>query len=392
MNEHGGLGMVPRGAKSRELAARLRRGITDGRWALGARLPTEPELATTYDVGVNTVRRAIAVLVDEGLVRRRQGSGTFVEAVPGPGRSTGRFLDGSARARIGRVGVVVPSSAYYYPPVIDGAGRELAAADLRMMLACSDYDPELELAEARRLVEAGVDGLLVVPTLFEVADPAAYLAELRGLGVPVVLMERRLAAPAPDDATEYVCSNILGGAYAAVRHLASLGRTRLGHLGPVRTATSEAVAEGFAAAVADLGLEAVPGAVVRRATWAAGDLAAYARACAENRIDGVLAHGDREAAALLGHLRAAGLTVPADVAVISHDDEVADVAEIPLTAVNPPKTEIGRLAAAALLRRIADGPAAPPIQIQLQPTLTVRESCGARAASSPAAADAVATG
>jgi GntR family phosphonate transport system transcriptional regulator len=44
----------------------------------GSRLPTEPELASRFEVSRNTVRRAMSMLEDDGLVRIEQGRGTFV--------------------------------------------------------------------------------------------------------------------------------------------------------------------------------------------------------------------------------------------------------------------------------------------------------------------------
>ena len=57
----------------------LRGWIADGTYTPGSRLPTEPVLCTAFNVSRITVRRAIDDLVAEGLVVRRQGSGTFVE-------------------------------------------------------------------------------------------------------------------------------------------------------------------------------------------------------------------------------------------------------------------------------------------------------------------------
>ena len=45
---------------------------------IGARLPAERSLATTYGCNFLTVRRALKELVDDGIVVRRIGSGTFV--------------------------------------------------------------------------------------------------------------------------------------------------------------------------------------------------------------------------------------------------------------------------------------------------------------------------
>jgi GntR family transcriptional regulator, phosphonate transport system regulatory protein len=61
----------------RQIAESLRREIEEARFADG-RLPTEPGLATRFGVNRHTIRRAIAMLVDDGLVRVEQGRGMFV--------------------------------------------------------------------------------------------------------------------------------------------------------------------------------------------------------------------------------------------------------------------------------------------------------------------------
>ncbi len=56
----------------------LARRIGEGQLAAGARLPSEPELAAEMGVSRATLRDALRILEDDGLVRRMQGSGTFV--------------------------------------------------------------------------------------------------------------------------------------------------------------------------------------------------------------------------------------------------------------------------------------------------------------------------
>jgi GntR family transcriptional regulator len=56
----------------------LRREIHDGTYSVGAPLPPEPELCVRFGVSRATLRRAVDDLVHEGLVYRRQGSGTYV--------------------------------------------------------------------------------------------------------------------------------------------------------------------------------------------------------------------------------------------------------------------------------------------------------------------------
>lgn len=64
------------------IAATLRNDITEGRYGVGHKLPTEAALAERFGVNRHTVRHALSKLVDEGLVRTRRGAGVFVAAQP----------------------------------------------------------------------------------------------------------------------------------------------------------------------------------------------------------------------------------------------------------------------------------------------------------------------
>jgi len=62
----------------------LRRRITEGRWAIGERLPTEPELSAELGISRNTVREAMRVLAFSGLIEIRQGDGSYLRSMTDP--------------------------------------------------------------------------------------------------------------------------------------------------------------------------------------------------------------------------------------------------------------------------------------------------------------------
>jgi GntR family transcriptional regulator len=64
-----------------QLADFLRAGISRGEYPPGSRLPAEATLAKAYGVSAMTARQAVSVLEEENLVRRVQGSGTYVRKV-----------------------------------------------------------------------------------------------------------------------------------------------------------------------------------------------------------------------------------------------------------------------------------------------------------------------
>lgn len=68
---------------SRQIATQLRERIASGQYAPGAALPSIMALAQEFEVTTNTVRKALGILRDEGLIESVSGYGTFVKAQEG---------------------------------------------------------------------------------------------------------------------------------------------------------------------------------------------------------------------------------------------------------------------------------------------------------------------
>jgi DNA-binding LacI/PurR family transcriptional regulator len=64
-------------------------------------------------------------------------------------------------------------------------------------------------------------------------------------------------------------------------------------------------------------------------------------------------HSDVDALMLVQQLADSGIRVPQDCSVVAYDDVVAAFGGTPLTAVAPPKAEVGRVAAELLVQRLA---------------------------------------
>jgi|ERR1035441_2528377 DNA-binding GntR family transcriptional regulator len=69
-------GLLP--PRYQQVADDLRAKISDGRYPVGARLPTKPTLMEHYGVALGTLDKAIEVLRRAGLVETQQGSGMYV--------------------------------------------------------------------------------------------------------------------------------------------------------------------------------------------------------------------------------------------------------------------------------------------------------------------------
>jgi len=71
---------VDRQPKYLRIHADLHDRITSGRWTVGSSLPAQRELAEEFGVSIMTLRQALQLLTDDGLIEARHGNGTYVAA------------------------------------------------------------------------------------------------------------------------------------------------------------------------------------------------------------------------------------------------------------------------------------------------------------------------
>lgn len=173
-------------------------------------------------------------------------------------------------------------------------------------------------------------------------------------GVPVVLVERSAPPGNPAAGLDRVRTDRAHGAAVAVGHFAALGHRRVTAVlqeGPHATP----IGDGFQAAARARGLEIHQGAPnVREYGDYEASVDYLTDAVRAHGVTAALVHSDEDAIVLVPRLQARGVRVPEDLALIAYDDQVAPLADVPLTAIAPPKRSVGELATGILLRRIAE--------------------------------------
>ncbi|WEK20806.1 MAG: FadR/GntR family transcriptional regulator [Candidatus Pedobacter colombiensis] len=75
--------MIKRKSLADEVASKIQEQISFGKYRVNEKLPIEPELMKSFGVGRSTIREAIKILANSGLLRVQQGIGTFVEQSTG---------------------------------------------------------------------------------------------------------------------------------------------------------------------------------------------------------------------------------------------------------------------------------------------------------------------
>lgn len=133
--------MIQKKSLAEEVAKLLEKQITDGKFANGEKLSTEPELMKFFGVGRSTIREAIRILENMGMVNVQQGRGTFVTR---DGESNEPFSQRIKRADIRELREV---RDFLETPVARMAAERHSEADLAEM--------QLHVAERRKAAESG---------------------------------------------------------------------------------------------------------------------------------------------------------------------------------------------------------------------------------------------
>ncbi|WP_328635213.1 substrate-binding domain-containing protein [Streptomyces sp. NBC_00356] len=350
------------------------------------------DLATELAVSVVTLRRDVEELARAGKLRRGHGVARPIlpeqdeghdqrqeqrEArAPAPGADLDGGLDG------GPIAVVVPERHAYLYEMLHGARTAFEEAGVRIALHIAPAAPGAEQPLVERALADGARGLLIAPRWRSLATEEADYAWLARVDVPTVVMERRPRRGSAVHSVDTVCTDHWYGVHLAVEHLTGLGHRRIVLAARDDSPTARAVRAAFAEIAADhpqvdkwaVALSS-PRAVPEPEAEEAEKPLELPPLLDELGATGVLLHGDVDALMLVQSLRDAGVRVPEDCSAIAYDDVVAGLGSTPLTAVSPPKAEVGRAAAELLLHRLGRGAGAGPAhRVELLPTLKVRGS------------------
>ena len=273
------------------------------------------------------------------------------------------------------IGLVVPNNTNpYFAEFARGIEGSLRRRGYCVILCNSDNDILTQRECLRVLHQNRIDGLIVA----SVGEDESVADDLRAVRVPVVIVDRPIAGLDAD----FVQIDHEAGAMMATRHLLDLGHTRIGCIaGASDTAVSATRVAGFRRAMAERGVDVVPGAVVEGSFTCPGGYAAACELLDTVAPTAIFASNDMMA---IGALRAAaerGLRVPADCSIVGFDDvEMSRYVYPALSTVGQAILRLGDAAANALLARINGTVAGPAQTHMIEPRLLVRESSARLAA------------
>jgi DNA-binding LacI/PurR family transcriptional regulator len=260
----------------------------------------------------------------------------------------------------------------YVAEVMAAAETAAQARGYVVNVICARTEAAQEAA-IERLSSGVSDGLVVHGGS---AQTGERITRLRARGLACVLLQD----PGLDQGVPCVRVDIVQGGLLATRHLLGLGHRRVAHVTDRRMAglpVNDRL-QGYRQALAERGIAYDAGLTIEGDNgFAGGDAAmrALMRRPGE-RPTAVFVFNDQMAIGGLHALKALGLDVPRDVAVVGFDGTELGAFSVPeLTTIDHPRADLGRLAATSVLDQI-DGIAVDSLLV-LPVRLVVRQSCGA---------------
>lgn len=357
--------------KYEQIYGELKRLITDGHYREGARLPSETELAESYNVSRPTVTRALRALSEEQLIHRRAGSGSYV-------------LDENTESEHRLFGLLIPGlgKREIFEPITGQIATLAEANDFALLWSGSEpWGEDLErsvTSVARRYVSSGVSGVFFAPVEFsprarEINE--AVLSLFSGAGIPVVLLDTDyLAFPGRSNYDLVGIDNVSGG-YTVTYHLLQQGARRVDFFArPYSAHTILLRQRGYRAALLDRGITPAP----QWLHWGDPEDPQWVeRELLEKGVTDLVCGNDETAATLMHTLDLMDVAIPESFRLVGFDDvRYAQLLRVPLTTFHQPVSQIGNAALELMLWRL-DNRDSLPRQVTLPGHLVVRRSSGA---------------
>jgi LacI family transcriptional regulator len=330
------------------------------------------------NIGVRDVARVAGV--STATVSRAMNNPDIVSAelrerVASVIRHLGWVPHGAARAlatrRTGTIGAVFPTLTHGdFARAIQGLQSELAKSGRTLLLACSEYDLDQEHNQVRKLIERGVDGLILVGEVHH-RDLAELLQKKR---IPYV----NTFVYNPTTHGTCVGPDNRKALYKLTSYLIELGHTQFGVVAQTvrNNDRAEARLRGIRDALAERSIAIQPRHFVQ-GLWGINE--------GRQLFRHVLAQEPWPTAVICGNAyltvgallesQSMGMEVPKEISIVGYDDiEIMSELSVPLTTVRVVSDEVGRKAARLLVaklegRDLGDG-------LECAAEIVVRQSSG----------------
>lgn len=353
-----------------KLMNELKQKIVDDTYQAGDKMPSENELAASYQVSRHTVRKALALLEHEGFIYAIHGKGTFCSEL-------GRHTKTSRNIAV----VTTYLSDYIFPSVIQGIDQVMTDNGYSILLKNTKNSSSAEGKCLEELLSKDIEGLIIEPSKSEIyCRHIALYKKLDEFHIPYVFIQGTMEQLSD---RPYVMMDDFKGGYLITKYLLSLGHRKI--LGMFKADDRQGIERhrGYAKALQEYGVFYDPDRIIWFHTEdrAVKPFARLRSMVTQNiPFDSVVCYNDQIAIKTIQTLSQLGLRVPEDISVTGYDNSfLAENYQVGLTTIAHPHERLGEIAAKLLLDLMQEKTLSlADRQIVIEPELIERESCKLR--------------
>jgi LacI family transcriptional regulator len=285
---------------------------------------------------------------------------------------------GLASGRSYTIGLVVPDIADpFFAEFAKALGSALRKHAYQLVVASADEQPHVEQLEIDNLLGRGVDAILVASCQSDRAGLQARegLSAIAERSVPCVLIDRRIKG----FKSHYIGTDDLCAGRIATAHLIGLGRKRIAHIGGHDTSPAIERFNGYKEALAENNIPFREQLVLLSDLQERGDI--LGRELMDKLLalpkppNAVFCYNDLLAVGAIHSVRAHGLRVPQDIAIIGCGNlSLSAYLEVPLSSIDQGTQALGERAAKLALSLVTSKKPETPKTTLIQPRVIARAS------------------
>lgn len=357
--------MAEEKAKYEEIADSIMEEVRTGTLRPGEKIYSENELVSLFGVSRQTVRHAVSVLEQRGIVIRKRGSGTYISGAAGKEEKPGRTM------RIAIMTTYVDE--YIFPSMLKEMEGRLSRAGYALQIAFTHNTVEKERMILRGFLKEGtVDGIIAEPTKSGLPNPNLEIyRELERKNIPVLFLNSSY----PElEAVHVSLDDYLAGKMVT-EHLLQCGHRKIAGIFKSDDGQGHKRYAGYMDALMEQEIK-VKG---TRIAWfdtcelkeMKEDAGRYLRRISD--CTACVCYNDEVASQLVGICKEAGIRIPEDLSIVGIDNsDLAGRCEIPLTSAQNPVKELAGIAAARMLEMLQGVHGEE--SVELKPELVIRKS------------------
>ena len=392
--------------KYQELMEQLRLQIVSGEIAPGQKLPSENTLSAQYQVSRQTVRKALAILQNEGYIYAEHGRGTFCSEMM-------RHAHPSKNIAV----VTTYLSDYIFPRVIQGIDDVLTGAGYSIVLKNTKNSRTREAECLQEILSKDIDGVIIEPSKSQIFCRHMNLYEqLEKSHIPYVFIQG--CFPQMKDKPHVLLDDFQGG-YMITKYLTDHGHKNIVGVFKADDMQGQNRHKGYVLALQEAEILYDPDKVVwfhteDRKIHPYEAIREMAGKTLRGQMDAVVCYNDQTAQLVMREssgvdsfyrltqevmrlpqppdaifttsdpkafvvmhaLHDMGVRIPEDVSVTGYDNSsLANQQGLRLTTIDHPQEKLGAMAAELLLSMIQNGEKEEGESVLIQPMLIEGNSC-----------------